>query len=144
MSQVCRNLATALLLLAFCGAVAADEQDTRQQISMPDMMKKHMLAQMRSHLQALHDIQAAMALGALDKASDIAETQLGVSSMPVQMQQQMMQYMPQAMRMMGMEMHKSASRFARTATEGDMLRALDSLSTVTQQCVACHAAYRIN
>lgn len=144
MSQAYRNLAAASLLLALCGAAVADEQDTRQQISMPDMMKKHMLAQMRDHLQALHDIQAAMARGELDKASDIAETRLGVSSMPMQMQQQMMQYMPQAMRMMGMEMHKSASRFARTATEGDMLRALDSLSTVTRQCVACHAAYRIN
>ncbi|MDR3391273.1 MAG: hypothetical protein P4L77_06000 [Sulfuriferula sp.] len=144
MNQIYRNLTAALLLIGLYGTAGADEQDARQQISMPDMMKKHMLAQMRDHLLALHEIQVAMARGDMDKASDIAETRLGVSSMPAQMQQQMAPYMPQAMRMIGMEMHKSASRFARTATEGDTLRALDSLSTVTQQCVACHAAYRVN
>ena len=31
-----------------------------------------------------------------------------------------------------------------TVREGDTLRALDSLSRVTQQCTACHAAYRLN
>ena len=138
------RLILALLLMLFYGFAKADEQDARIKINMPDRMKEHMLGQMRDHLLALHGIQVAIARGDLDKAGDIAETRLGVSSMPAQMQQQMAPYMPQAMRMTGMEMHKAASRFARTATEGDTLRALDSLSAVTQQCVACHAAYRVN
>ena len=138
------KLVTALLLMFFCGFANAEDQDARQKISMPDMMKEHMLGRMRDHLLVLHEIQVAIAKGELDKASEIAETRLGVSSMPVQMQQGMAPYMPQAMRMIGMEMHKAASRFARTATEGNALRALDSLSAVTQQCVACHAAYRLN
>ena len=139
-----RKWVMALLLMSFCGCANADDQDARQKISMPDRMKEHMLGQMRDHLLAVHDIQVALAKGELDTASDIAETRLGVSSMPAQMQQNMAPYMPQAMRMMGMDMHKAASRFARTATEGDTLRALGSLSEVTQRCVACHAAYRIN
>ncbi|BBO99715.1 hypothetical protein SFSGTM_04240 [Sulfuriferula nivalis] len=133
-----------MLLLTFCGSANADEQDTRQKISMPEAVKTDMLSRMRDHLLALHEIQVAIAHGELDKASDIAETRIGVSSMQPQMQQGTAAYMPQAMRMMGMEMHKSASRFARTATEGDTIRALDSLSTVTEQCVACHAAYKLN
>ena len=139
-----RKWVMALLLMSFCGFANAADQNARQKISMPDMMKEHMLGQMRDHLLALHEIQVALAKGKLDTASDIAETRLGVSSMPTSMQQGMAPYMPQAMRMMGMDMHKAASRFARTATEGDTLRALDSLSDVTQRCVACHAAYRIN
>lgn len=133
-----------MLLLAFCGSASADEQDARQKISMPEAVKIDMLSRMRDHLLALHEIQVAIAHGELDKASDIAETRIGVSSMQPEMQHGTAVYMPQAMRMMGMEMHKSASRFARTATEGDTIRALDSLSAVTEQCVACHAAYRVN
>jgi len=52
--------------------------------------------------------------------------------------------MPKAMQDIGTEMHHAASRFAMTVKEGDTLRALDSLSKVTQQCIACHAAYRLN
>jgi len=40
-------------------------------------------------------------------------------------------------------MHHAASRFAMAAQEGDLPRALDSLSKVTQQCVACHSTYRV-
>jgi cytochrome c556 len=44
-------------------------------------------------------------------------------------------------------MHHAASRFAVTAQEaavtGDLARALGGLAEVTQQCVACHAAYRL-
>lgn len=138
------RLILALLLMSFCGWAQADAQDARLKISMPGRMKVHMLSQMRDHLLALHEIQVAIAKGELDKASDIAETRIGVSSMPAQMQQGMAPYMPQVMRMTGMEMHKAASRFARIATEGDALRAIDSLSAVTRQCVACHAAYRVN
>jgi cytochrome c556 len=44
-------------------------------------------------------------------------------------------------------MHRAASRFAMTAqaaaVDGDLARALGGLAEVTQQCVACHADYRL-
>lgn len=44
-------------------------------------------------------------------------------------------------------MHRSASRFVLTAQEAavdrDPARALAALNTITQACVACHAAYRV-
>jgi hypothetical protein len=40
-------------------------------------------------------------------------------------------------------MHQSASRFARTAQEGDALPAYRALTEVTEACVACHAGYKI-
>ncbi|MHB0990837.1 MAG: hypothetical protein ACYC3O_01020 [Burkholderiales bacterium] len=133
-----------LRLLFFCGFAHADGQDSRQKISMPVMMKERMLARMRDHLLALQEIQAAMAGNNLDKASDIAEMRLGMSSMPMSMRHEMAPFMPQTMRMIGMKMHKAASIFAMKASEGDEQRALSSLSEVTRQCVACHAAYRLN
>ena len=139
-----KKLTMALLLMSFYGFAHAADPDTRQKINLPAMMKEHMLGRMRDHLLALHEIQIALANGEMDKASDIAEARIGMSAMPLHMQQEMAPYMPPAMRKIGMEMHRAASRFAMKATEGDPLRALNSLSAVTEQCVACHSAYRLN
>lgn len=137
-------MSVAMSLLFALPVFAASDQDTRQMVKLPDMMKQHMLGNMRDHLLALHDIQVALAKGELDKAGDIAEQRIGMSSLASHNAAHMAPYMPKAMQDIGTEMHHSASRFALTAKEGDTLRALDSLSRVTQQCVACHAAYRLN
>lgn len=137
-------MSVAASLLFALPAFAASDQDARQMVKLPDMMRQHMLSNMRDHLLALHDIQVALAKGELDKAGDIAEQRIGMSSLASHNAAHMAPYMPKAMQDIGTEMHHSASRFAITAKEGDTLRALDSLSKVTQQCVACHAAYRLN
>jgi len=108
------------------------------------MMKTHMLGNMRDHLLALHDIQVALAKGQLDKAGDIAETRIGMSSMDSHDASHMAPFMPKGMQNIGTEMHHAASRFAMTASEGDLPRSLDALSKVTEQCVACHMSYRVN
>jgi cytochrome c556 len=56
-------------------------------------------------------------------------------------------YMPAGMQEAGTAMHKAASRFAIEAANagatGDAKPALAALGAVTAQCVACHAAYRL-
>ena len=56
-------------------------------------------------------------------------------------------FMPKGMQDTGTAMHQAASRFAVIAQEAavtrDLTRALGALSQVTQQCVACHAGYRL-
>jgi cytochrome c553 len=47
------------------------------------------------------------------------------------------------MREAGTTMHKTASRFALKAQEGELLPAYKMLSELTATCVACHSAYRI-
>jgi len=55
--------------------------------------------------------------------------------------------MPPGMRDIGTAMHRSASRFAVEAqsasVSNDVRPALAALGTVMQQCVACHATYRL-
>ena len=54
----------ALALQAVCLLpAAAHAADTRQHVEMPAPMRNHMLANMRDHLAALGDIQAALAAG---------------------------------------------------------------------------------
>lgn len=134
-------LASSLIFVAQSGAA---DQDTRTKVDMPDMMKTHMLGDMRDHLQALNEIQAALAKGEFDKAADIAEARIGMSSLIAHDASHMAPFMPKRMQDIGTEMHHAASRFAMTAMEGDLPRSLDALSKVTEQCVACHMSYRVN
>lgn len=134
-------LASYFMLVTQSGAA---DQDTRVKVDLPDMMKTHMLGNMRDHLQALYEIQAALAKGELDKAGEIAESRIGMSSLISHNASHMAPFMPKGMQDIGTEMHHAASRFAMTASEGDLSRALDGLSKVTEQCVACHMNYRVN
>lgn len=122
--------------------------DTRQRVNFPDAMKAHTLASMRDHLQALGEIQSALASGAADKAGEIAERRLGMGSLRDHNAHEASKVMPQGMQDMGTAMHRSASRFAlaaqNAAVTGDLKPALAELALTTQACVACHAAYRLH
>ena len=136
--------------------------DTRKALDFPPPMREHILSNMRSHLQALSEILAALSTGDGPKAGKIAETRLGLDSpeaaacMPKSvttesstqnMAAMMAKYMPEEMRALGLAMHHSASAFAREAakarTGADLKPAIAALAQVTQNCAACHAAYRL-
>jgi len=133
-------------LLAAPIALAA-EGDSRVAVDMPAMMRTHMLANMRDHLHAILEIQSMLAVGEYDAAADIAEKRIGMSSLAAHDASHMAGFMPKGMQETGIAMHQAASRFAVTAQEAgvtrDLPRALGALSRVTEQCVACHAAYRL-
>jgi cytochrome c556 len=133
-----------LLLLSPLSAIATD---ARQKIEMPPMMQEHMLNNMRDHLRALQEIQAALAKSDFDKAADIAEQRIGMSSLDKHGAAHMAPYMPKPMQDIGTQMHRAPSRFSRTAQEAavkaDMAPVLDDFSTLLKQCIACHDSYRL-
>ncbi|WP_018078774.1 hypothetical protein [Thiobacillus denitrificans] len=137
-------LASALVAVSF---PLAAEDDPRVEVDMPAMMRAHMLANMRDHLTAIAEIQASLAAGEYDAAADIAEKRIGMSSLASHGASHMAGFMPKGMQETGTAMHQAASRFAVTAQETavtrDLPRALGALSRVSEQCVACHAAYRL-
>lgn len=129
------------------GAPPAAAAHARQPVALPAPMQEHMLANMRDHLAALAEIQAALAAGDSDQAAQIAERRIGMSSLERHGAAHMAPYMPKGMQDIGTTMHRAASRFAQTAreaaVEGGAPRALGALAEVTRQCVACHASYRL-
>ncbi len=137
-------LFAALLAIPF---PLAAQDDGRVAVPMPDLMRAHMLGNMRDHLLALQEIQGVLAAGDYDAAADIAEKRLGMSSLQSHGASHMAGFMPEGMQATGAAMHQEASRFAVVAQEAavtrDLSRALGALSRVTAQCVACHAAYRL-
>jgi cytochrome c556 len=137
-----RMLILLTLLTCLCSSSALAE-DTRQLVKLPAMMQAHMLANMRNHLETLDMILGYLAQGELDRAADTAESRLGMSSLETHDAKHLAQFMPKEMQAIGTNMHHAASRFVLKAQEGDTLAAYNALHTITANCVACHAAYRI-
>ncbi len=136
-----------IAVFLFAGSSVLEAADTRTLVQMPAPMQEHMLTNMRDHLAAIGEIQSALAAGKFGQAADVAEQRIGMSSLETHGASHMAPYMPKAMQDIGTAMHRSASRFARTAQEAavsrDLPRALGALADLTQQCNACHASYRL-
>ena len=150
--------AAAAVLLAGCAAggagpsmhamhMAQAAPDTRAAVRFPQALREHTLANMRDHLATLERIQDALARSAYDEASSLAERRLGLSSLEAHGAHEVAPFMPPGMQEAGTAMHKAASRFAIEATNagatGDAKPAMAALARLTAQCVACHAAYRL-
>lgn len=121
--------------------------ERRQAVRFPKTLKEHTLTNMRDHLLALQEIQAALAKADYDRAADVAEQRLGMSSLRLHGAHEVARHMPQGMQDAGTAMHRSASRFAIAAKDaaatGDLKPPLEMLSQVMGACVACHAGYRL-
>jgi len=141
MSRIWQVLAATGLLMAISPACA---EDTRQLVKMPDTMQAHMLANMRDHLASLNTILSHLTANEWQQAAEIAEQQLGMSSLDSHGAAHMAGYMPKAMQDIGTAMHRAASRFSRKVQESELIPALKGLQEITAACVACHAAYRIH
>lgn len=128
-------------------AAKAAPKDARQAVRFPKTLREHTLANMRDHLLALQEIQEALAQQEYDKAADIAEQRIGMSSLSLHGAHDVAKYMPKGMQEAGTAMHRNASRFAVAAKDagatGDVRPALAALAATTAQCVACHAGYRV-
>ena len=133
---------TLLFIALISGLSATAEEDKRVFVEMPKMMQEHQLANMRDHLMAIDEILIEMGNDNLDKAADIAEARLGMSSLGLHGASHMGKVIPKEMGAIGTSMHKAASRFALKAQEGDALPAYKALQEVTAACVACHAGYK--
>ena len=101
---------------------------------MPKMVQEHQLANMRDHLMAINETLLNMGAGELDKAADIAESRLGMSSLSTHEASHMAMVIPKEMGAIGTSMHKVASRFALRAQEGDALPACKALQEVRAAC----------
>ncbi len=125
----------------------AAPSDGRLLVRFPDDMRSHTITNMRDHLLALQEIDVALSRSEFDDAARIAEQRLGMSSLEAHGAAHLAPFMPQAMQDIGTRMHRAASRFAveaQTASVSQDVRpALAALGGVMQECVACHAAFRL-
>ncbi len=125
-------------------------EDNRELVELPKMMQEHMLANMPGHLVALSEIFGELAKGRTDKAVIIAEEQLGMSSLSLHGAEHLGKFMPKSMGKIGAQMHHAASRFVIAAQDAELnpgknsqQKVYEALQEITDNCNACHMAYRI-
>jgi cytochrome c556 len=140
-------MAIATAAAAGCADAPSTSGDAREAVHFPAEMRLHTLSNMRDHLRSLEEIDAALSRGDYEAASAIAEKRLGLTSLEAHGASHLAAFMPQGMQDIGTQMHRAASRFALEAQNAgatnDPKPALAALSEVMRQCVACHAAYRL-
>lgn len=132
-----------ILIVLFIFSTFLVAEDKRTYVKLPEMMQNHMMANMRDHLKALNEILISLENEEYDKAAQIAEERLGMTSLESHGASHMAQFMPKKMAEIGTSMHKAASRFALKAEEENALEAYKGLSKITTACVACHSSYKI-
>ena len=134
--------------LAVFGLPTSSFADSRQLVEFPEIMRDHMLENMRDQLLALTEIQQHLALEEYGKAVTVAENRLGMSSLGGHGASHMVRFMPTGMQQIGTQMHKAASRFAIIVQEGGLEgstpKIAEGLEGVMQQCVACQSSYRVH
>lgn len=133
------------LILVNASLVAAE--DARQLAALPPAAEATLRSEMRANLLALNEILSLVGSGKFKEAGQIAEQELGVSSMGrhrgLPFAARPGPHMPPAMHSIGMDGHRAASEFARIAAAGDGEQTIAALPRLTGACVACHYAFRL-
>ncbi len=155
------------LLLGLMALEAFGAPPARTGITLPPEIREQFLMNMRDHLSAISEIQAALAKGRFHQAADIAKDRIGLgassseacrmsgmamhkeaSPNPLTDNRALSGFMPESMHKIGFGMHAAADQFAQDARKaaktGDYRMAIASLSRVTTQCIACHARFKLN
>ena len=91
-----------------------------------------------------------LAVGNVDKAGEIAEKRLGMSSMSLHGAAHLGKFMPKEMGAIGTNMHRAASQFVIIAKNAELepgkksqRKIYKALQEITANCNACHQGYRI-
>ena len=124
------------------------DSDQRQAVVFPEKTYDETLASMRAHLRAIDAVIAATATGEFSDAASAAEKGLGIGHQHgVDGLQSGHAFMPPEMLTYGSAMHMNARQLVVTLRDaevtGDIPAVLGALQTVTQQCVACHDAFKL-
>jgi cytochrome c556 len=136
---------TAAAVIGSTPAIAAAEADPRTPIRLPADMRVAFLAEMRTHMDSLDDIIAAIAAADFKAAAKVAHDELMPGS-----GKGFGRYLPIEFRELGLGMYRAAAEFAATAdaaavppADADWRKVLTALNAISQHCRACHDAFRV-
>jgi hypothetical protein len=114
-------------------------KDERLSLDLNPMQKQHQLKNMRSHLEAIHDIIGLLSSGKYDEASEIAYTQLGSTT---EMQMMCKSFGNEEFENLGLAFHQSADTMSEIFKSRNMEKSLTALSNTINYCVQCHTAFK--
>lgn len=135
-------VATMIGLSVVCSATATAD-DGRDAIELTADERNFVLAEMRAFLESVQEITSAISEKNMEAAAASA-SRVGLASTRTT-PKTLMAKLPPAFRALGMETHMAFDGIAREAEDmGDSQVVLAQLGSLLQNCVACHAGYRID
>ena len=144
-------IAIVLILLAVIGGGAykflvqgsvTQSSDGRVAILLNPGERDMVLAEMRAFLDSVQQINAGIAADDMDKVVAAAQTvgRAAQGAVPASL----VGKLPLEFKKLGFDTHSKFDQLAMNTTDlGDGGAALGELATLMQNCVACHAAYRL-
>jgi hypothetical protein len=149
MGKGARRRVTAIVLgtVLVAGGVSAEPAspaaDARQRLALPAPARDMVLGEMRRMLESVNAILQGWVAG--DPAAIEAAARASGMAMAVDVDPRLMSALPATFRELGMQTHRGfdalADRMKAGGTRDDALR---GLAQVTNNCVACHAVYRLD
>ncbi len=133
------------LVLGIAGAAgrnpAESSADTRQRVVLSQIEREQVLAEMRQMLESVSGIlrgYVANDLSAIEKAAR-------PSGMAMAVDPQLRKKLPVAFLQLGMQTHRGFEKLAdQAAARGTREEAITTLATLSGNCAACHATYRLD
>jgi hypothetical protein len=107
----------------------------------PDARNAHE-AVMREHLEAIHQIVAALSRDDFTQAQEITESQLGFAKHREAMQRQNPEDFPPEYHDLAMAHHHAAEKLVKAIPSKNLNQILPSLEQTLKACVDCHRVYR--
>jgi len=117
--------------------------DGRTEILLNDNERNLVLTEMRAFLASVQQINQGLAENNMERVAEYATKsgKAATGGMPGTL----MGKLPLAFKKLGFDTHAKFDQLAMDANDlGDRDHTLQQLSTLMENCVACHAAYRIN
>ena len=118
------------------------KEDTRTELKIPEPMKVMHKGIMRSHLDAVSDITAALAANEMEKAAKIAKGSLGWNESQEKVSSVFGETVSKNFPGLRKSMNKKADELAEAARAGNRDKAFADLSRLIKNCNACHERYR--
>ena len=117
--------------------------DARQRVVLTAAARDKILAEMRDMLGALHGVIRALSVGDLAAAEQAARgAGMGVA---VDVRPEVRAQLPPPFLQLGMQTHRAFDALADQLKAGASgQEALKAITGLTSNCVACHAAYRLD
>ena len=98
---------------------------------------------MREHLEAIHDVVAALGRQDFEQAAKVAQDELGFPKHHQAMKREAGATFPPKYHELAMAHHQAAEDLAKVIPSKDLRAILPQLERTIGACVSCHQAYKL-
>lgn len=125
------------------GVPVENHRDERAVLGLDPAAESGLKLTMREHLEAIHDIVAALSRQDFENAAKIAQDELGFSKHHEAMRREAGATFPHKYHELAMAHHQEAEDLAKVIPSKDLKAILHQFERTIEACVSCHRVYKL-